>query len=659
MPLITRKQILPILKNNIICQRVCVSQFSEKSSDKDYQYLQFSKIPTYHFQKSLPRLPIPKLSATCDRYLAAQRPLLIDEGFRKTEFNVKRFCASTGQQLQKYLQDYDKANKHTSYISKMWFDMYLRDRQPLPLNYNPIIVLHNYLNPDMNNQLVKASNLIVSSLRFYKSLEANILQPEVFHLNPKKSDTALFRNICSKLPQAVSWHGAYMFNAYPLDMSQYSSLFKSTRIPEIDKDRFYSNQNSTHITVQHKGHFYVVKVLSDTNEILPADVILTRLKFILNDNVDEAEFSIGPLTTLNRDKWATIRHELVGAGNESKIKLIDSALFNVCLDSEEVEGDLIKTTRQFLHADSNNRWFDKSFSLIITKDGYAGVNFEHAWGDGVAIFRFMQEIHKDSNEKPQVNIDTKTVHDKNNEICRLELNLSDNLKNEIQKAKTDYKKLCSTLDVNYMTFDGIGKNICKKAKVSPDAVMQLSFQVAYHKLTGKFVPTYESCSTAAFKHGRTETIRPCTMATKDMTLALNLQKSKTSLQEQRQLLEKCSKYHSQLTKEAAMGQGFDRHLFALKHFATKKNLECNIFHDPEYNMMNHNILSTSTLNSPAIMAGGFGPVVKDGLGVGYMILDDACGAIVTNYLPTANGKGFTEALNASFQDILKVLQYKS
>lgn len=42
----------------------------------------------------------------------------------------------------------------------------------------------------------------------------------------------------------------------------------------------------------------------------------------------------------------------------------------------------------------------------------------------------------------------------------------------------------------------------------------VNLQAAYHKQTGKFVASYESCSTAAFKHGRTETIRPCTTATK-------------------------------------------------------------------------------------------------------------------------------------------------
>jgi len=38
------------------------------------------------------------------------------------------------------------------------------------------------------------------------------------------------------------------------------------------------------------------------------------------------------------------------------------------------------------------RWFDKSLQLIICKDGKAAVHFEHAWGDGVAVLRFFNEV---------------------------------------------------------------------------------------------------------------------------------------------------------------------------------------------------------------------------------------------------------------------------
>ncbi|KAJ8930445.1 hypothetical protein NQ314_016772 [Rhamnusium bicolor] len=125
-----------------------------------------------HFQQSLPRLPIPKLDLTCERYLAAQRPLLIDEAYRKTEFNVNQFKSSVGKQLQNMLKNYDKQNKHTSYISEFWFDSYLRDRKPIPINYNPMLVMHKDERPEYNDQLLlncKSCYKFFTILQVYES----------------------------------------------------------------------------------------------------------------------------------------------------------------------------------------------------------------------------------------------------------------------------------------------------------------------------------------------------------------------------------------------------------------------------------------------------------------------------------------------------------
>lgn len=79
--------------------------------------------------------------------------------------------------------------------------------------------------------------------------------------------------------------------------------------------------------------------------------------------------------------------------------------------------------------------------------------------------------------------------------------------------------------------------------------------MAYHKVFGNFVATYESCSTAAFKHGRTETVRPCTSATKEFALKFN-GKNKPSKGDLIEMMKKCSAIHGNLTKEAAMGKFF-------------------------------------------------------------------------------------------------------
>jgi len=53
------------------------------------------------------------------------------------------------------------------------------------------------------------------------------------------------------------------------------------------------------------------------------------------------------------------------------------------------------------------RWFDKCFTLIITKKGHAAINFEHSWGDGVAVLRYMIETFKDTTTKPRVHPSTR------------------------------------------------------------------------------------------------------------------------------------------------------------------------------------------------------------------------------------------------------------
>lgn len=68
------------------------------------------------------------------------------------------------------------------------------------------------------------------------------------------------------------------------------------------------------------------------------------------------------------------------------------------------------------------------------------------------------------------------------------------------------------------------------------------------------------------------------------------------------------------------GKGFDRHLFGLKTLAEEEEggRVPELFTDPNYQKLNHIILSTSTVSSPAILIGGFAPVTPDGFGVGEL-----------------------------------------
>lgn len=392
--------------SRVVCEKGLQTTLrrSKTTLQNDYQFLQRTSIPMLHFQPSLPRLPIPKLENTCDRYLASLKPLLSPEDYDKSSAIVKSFQETVGPELQSLLQAQDKSQKHTSYISEPWFHMYLSDRQPLPINYNPLLIMTPHDNPAMNNQRLQATNFIISSLRFMRSLRAQELGPEVFHLNPKESDTEKYRKIMRLTPSAISTYVSYIFKAYPLDMSQYEGLFGATRIPEKNKDRIYRNTSSKHILVIKQGHLYTVDVLDKDGNIEEPSVINSRLSAVLDSNEGENEYALGHLTAENRDTWAGLRSHLLSLGNEDKLEAVDSALFAVCLDNGAEYDDVnpVSMIREGLFDNAGNRWFDKSFSLLVAKDGTTSVNFEHSWGDGVAVMRYCNDVCQDVKKNPYV-----------------------------------------------------------------------------------------------------------------------------------------------------------------------------------------------------------------------------------------------------------------
>lgn len=644
-----------------------------KTTNQSYQFIHKSKLPTLYFQRSLPRLPVPELAKTCERYLAAVEPISRPNDLQTTKSIVSSFATGVGQQLQDLLIKSDSSNKHTSYISKPWFDMYLSDRSPLPVNYNPLIVMKSDTRPEYNDQLVRSANLVISSLRFMRSLQANILEPEVFHMNPTKSDTDLFRQVTRLAPTAIATYVAYAFKAFPLDMSQYNRLFGVTRIPEVSKDVLFQAKEGTsrHIIVIRGGKYYAVDVLNGEGDILSPNHILSSLKAIMEENRSGEildQNPVGLMTATNRDVWAKTRKHLIDIGNASQLEIIDSALFCLALDGQHInydDNEPQKLVKELLAGDGMNRWFDKSMTLIVAGDGTAAVNFEHSWGDGVAVLRYFNEIYKDSIESPQVHSNTLKSLPKEDDapsVRSINFKLDQLAIDDIKKASKNHNQTMASLDMSMLRYtSGINKKICKRNGVSPDSIMQLAFQLAYKQEFGKYVGTYESCSTAAFRHGRTETMRPCTMATKQFCESLLVpNNSKADNAVLREMIKKCSIVHGMLTKDAAMGQGFDRHLFGLRYMAEINGIEIPaLYKDENYKRINYNILSTSTLSSASVVAGAFGPVVDDGLGIGYSIQDDECGAIVSSYNGKCNGSAFVNSLNDAFNKIRDILDKKS
>lgn len=84
---------------------------------------------------------------------------------------------------------------------------------------------------------------------------------------------------------------------------------------------------------------------------------------------------IGALTADNRDDWTHLRQHLTNLSdkNQEYLSKIENSVFVVCLDDNEVI-DNDELSRVALLDNPKNRYFDKSYELVVTKSGHISVN---------------------------------------------------------------------------------------------------------------------------------------------------------------------------------------------------------------------------------------------------------------------------------------------
>lgn len=641
------------------------------SSDPKYNYIHISDIPTQKFQKSLPKLGIPYVKKSIERYITALEPIIRNpEQYKKTADIANKFATDKyAEELQNELITFDKANKNTSYVTDAWFDMYLRSRLPLVLNYNPFMSWKDDPKPEYNKVPIRCTNMLISALRFRRALKDQVLRPEVFFMDPKSAFSDRWRRIIKMTPDFVAFYVSAFFQGYALDMSQFGNLFESTRIPRKGKDELKTYPDSKHIAFLKGGQFFVFDVLDANGDIKDADTILACVNYINSLKVDTKQDSITVLSAEDRDVWAIAREHIVNtsAENAKSLEMLDSAQFTIALDDLAFNADteVLDAAHNYLHGNCKlqgdkplNRWFDKSFGYMFDAAGHASITFEHSWGDGVAVLRAFNEIYEDSTRNHFVHPDTKPSGkvDPSQLVRHLPFKLDAGGKKFVNEATKSWKERTNKLDLNYVKYHKLSRNTFKSKKLSPDSMFQLAFQMAFYKVYGYTAATYESCSTSAFKKGRTEVVRAATMQTKRACEAFAMHKQ-YSLEELRGLLDDCSSKHMTLTKEAALGQGFDRHLFMLKRLAEKRGNVPDLFKDPSYAEANHYVLSTSTLFGEYFSGGGFAPVVDDGFGLGYGLVDGLLGMLCSSYKGGRNGTQMVQAFTQALDEIAHVLEH--
>ncbi|SAM81102.1 related to carnitine acetyl transferase FacC [Ustilago bromivora] len=626
---------------------------------------------TFEGQSQLPHLPIPTLEETCERYLSSLQPLQSPDQHATTKHVVEEFLKNDGPIIQKQLQEY--ASTRASYIEEFWDESYLQASDSVVLNLNPFFILEDDPTPTRGNQLMRTANLILASLAFIHDLRTGVLEPD-------------------------SVRGT------PLDMFQYTRLFATSRIPTANGCRMQVEPESRHIVVMRRGQIYWFEALDEEHRpLLTERSMLGNLQAIMRDadNVkveDVAKGSVGILTTEKRPIWSMYREHLrEDSHNRKCLEVVDTALFVVCMDDSEpadaaeLSNNMLcgtyKLQRGVQSGTCTNRWYDK-LQIIVCANGAAGINFEHTGVDGHTVLRYAADVYtelimrfaksinsatkslfkaktspfaKGAGKKANgttSEIDARKAQDVDQATApkKLEWNLTSKLADGIKYGETRLSDLICQNECQVLEFDMYGKNFITRHRFSPDAYVQMAFQAAYYTLYGRCETTYEPAMTKAFLHGRTEAIR--TVQPHSAEFVETYISSDAKVEAKLDALREACDGHSKLSKACASGKGHDRHLYALYNLWKKLQAESSpgsaktdppaIFTDAGYAKLNNTIVSTSNCGNPALRMFGFGPVVPDGFGIGYIIKDDGITVCASSkHLQT---KRFLDTLEAYLLD---------
>lgn len=206
---------------------------------------------------------------------------------------------------------------------------------------------------------------------------------------------------------------------------------------------------------------------------------------------------------------------------------------------------------------------------------------------------------------------------------KIEWNMTEQVELGVRFAETRLSDLILQNEVKVLEFHDYGKNFITDMKMSPDAFVQMAIQAAYYGLYGKSECTYEPAMTKTFYHGRTEAIRSVT--SESATFVQNYFDPQVNSHTKLESLRAALKAHTNITRECSKGQGQDRHLYALECLwerLYKGEKKPQIFVDNGWKTLNHTVISTSNCGNPALRLFGFGPVVSNGFGIGYIIKED-------------------------------------
>lgn len=571
---------------------------------------------TFSNEGRLPRVPLPTLEDSCERLIEWCAPLLTAEELAATEAAVAAFLRpdGPGHKLHTALEHYNLDQGVHSWLDTFWRSRYLGRRDRIALNANFFFLFKGSDQP----QVERAAGLIAAAVNYKLLLDEELLPPVVQR-------------------------------GRALSMEQNKFLFSATRIPGHVQDTIrapYTQEwpgpsQARHIMVFFRGNTFRMDVIGSDGRPHTVDDLVMGLRAIMKAGAMRAasDASVGHLTTKARAEWAASRQALLAChpGNADALDAVETALFCLCLEDFAPQ-DSLEAGNHLLHGDSGNRWFDKAVSVIVFDDGTAGINMEHCGLDGTTLVDFLdtafgapaEEHSRQSGAQAQGLPAIETI----------EFVLDGDLHADVSAAADSFATYAANTAATTLSLKGFGANRAKQLRMSPDAFVQMAYQLAHKRTKGFVGATYESISTRQYRHGRTEAMRVITPEVIRFVTAMD--DPHTDVATRRAAFRAAAEKHVTRAKECQAGQAPEQHLWELLLIQQRRGEALGVpeppalYQTPGWLTMRNDYLSTSSIPSSNVEYVGFGSTSSQCIGVGYVLRADYLNVYLSTPLPVAN-----------------------
>ncbi|MFD1657096.1 choline/carnitine O-acyltransferase [Streptomyces caeni] len=561
-------------------------------------------------------MPLPTLEASCERFLAWCAPLLTEDERTQTEAEVAAFLrpGGPGRVLHAALERYDATAGVHSWLDTFWPYRYLGRRDRIALNANFFFLFRD----SVQSQVERAAGLIAGALNYKRRLDQEVIPPVVLRGRPQS-------------------------------MVQNKFLFSTTRIPGVQQDTVrtpYTSEwpgpsQARHILVFFRGGMFRMDVLGADGVPHSLDDLEAGLRAILDAGAEPpgSDAPVGHLTTMARAEWADARQSLLAChpGNADALDDVETALFCVCLE-DAAPADAKEACDQLLYGDGGNRWFDKSVSLIVFRNGLAGINGEHCGLDGVTVLSFVDALLDTPAEEQSRQSGAATQGMP--ALKPIVFELDDALRDQVRSAADAFAAYGANTATSAVSVKDFGSNVPKSLGVSPDAFVQLAFQLAHQRAKGHLGATYESIATRQYQHGRTEAMRVVTPEIQRFVAAM--EDPAADADTRRAAFRAAAEKHVARAKECQSGQAPEQHLWELELIQRRHGAELGVteqpalYRSPGWLKMRDDYLSTSSVPSPNVDYFGFGSTSSRCIGVAYQLLPDLFNVYLSTPLSVAD-----------------------